>query len=187
MLQKYKHMEREGVVLYFCGPICQGLVEGLGEVLRCKMASENHATDIARKVFAVLVEQMQNIVNYSDGPHEQDFRRSAVETPRLGIGQILVSRKGRGFVVSCGNPVAPPVESKIRTKIENLNSMDREQLKAYYKEQRRKTQDTDSMGAGLGFIEMARKASGPLTYSFEPLDNGMVFFVVNVCLDERGN
>ncbi|MFW5488581.1 MAG: SiaB family protein kinase [Desulfovibrio sp.] len=179
MLQKYRHMEGEGVVLYFCGPICQGLVEGLGDVLRCKMASENHASNTVRKVFAVLVEQMQNVVNYA-GENPRG------ESSRLGMGQILVSRNNGGFTVSCGNRISPSMKDKIRTKIEIVNGMDKEQLKIYYREQRRKTSDTDSLGAGLGFIEMARKASRPLTYSFDPMEDEGLFFVVNASLDMEG-
>jgi hypothetical protein len=182
-------MEKEGVVLYFCGPICQGLVEGLGEVLRCKMASDKLAASIAHKVFSVLVEQVQNIVNYSSQKGVQasgEMYEMLLDEPRLGVGQILVSHDKDGFIVSCGNSVTKDAEPKIREKIETVNNLNRDQLKAYYKEQRRRPSRPDSLGAGLGFIEMARKSSCPLTYSFDPLDNGMLFFVVNARLGKDG-
>jgi hypothetical protein len=38
----------------------------------------------------------------------------------------------------------------------------------------------DSMGAGVGLIEMARKASRPLEYSVEKIDDKFSFFELRV-------
>ena len=41
MLSFYESMNREGVVLYFNGPISQSVVEGVGDMMRRKMESYN--------------------------------------------------------------------------------------------------------------------------------------------------
>ncbi len=204
MLAFYETMNREGVVLYFNGPISQSVVEGIGDMMRRKMAYEENGMQLAQKVFAVLVEQMQNVICYAkehEGPpaeKEKDdagwcgnasgvavgacqaFGNPASAGPGMGTGQIMVGREGEQFYVSCGNPVNRKREARIKERIDTINSMSREELKAYYKEQRRKGPDEDSCGAGLGFIEMARKASRPLQYRFDPISDSMSFFAVKV-------
>jgi hypothetical protein len=172
MLSYHETMCREGVVLYYNGPISQSVVEGVGDMMRRKMVLEDNGMQLAQKVFSVLVEQMQNVICYA-----QDICTPAV---CMGTGQIMVGRNGEEFYVACGNPVSRNREARIRERIDIVNGMSRDELKAYYKEQRRKGPDEDSCGAGLGFIEMARKASRPLQYRFDPIDDETSFFAVKV-------
>ncbi|UZP66420.1 SiaB family protein kinase [Desulfovibrio mangrovi] len=172
MLSYHETMSREGVVLYYNGPISQGVVEGVGDMMRRKMVLEENGMLLAQKVFSVLVEQMQNVICYA--------RDICTPTACMGTGQIMVGRSGEQFYVACGNPVSRKREDRIRERIDTVNGMTREELKAYYKEQRRKGPDEDSCGAGLGFIEMARKASRPLQYRFDPIDDDTSFFAVKV-------
>jgi hypothetical protein len=55
--------------------------------------------------------------------------------------------------------------------------LDKTALKAAYKEQLRKPRDADaSSGAGLGLIDIARKASEPLSASLTSHSDGRAFF-----------
>ena len=56
------------------------------------------------------------------------------------------------------------------------------ELKAFYKEQRRLGPDDESKGAGLGFIDMARKASEPIAYQIIDAGNGAAFFTLKVII-----
>ncbi len=54
--------------------------------------------------------------------------------------------------------------------------MSKDELKEYYKAQRRKSPEEGSKGAGLGFIDMAKKASEPIEFDFKPIDEKVSFF-----------
>ena len=56
-------------------------------------------------------------------------------------------------------------------------------MKQQYKMARKKTQgvDPESKGAGLGFIEMARKASS-IEYSIEDYDGDLAYFTIKVVI-----
>jgi hypothetical protein len=58
--------------------------------------------------------------------------------------------------------------------------MSRDELKVYYKECRKKKKTDSVKGAGLGFIDMARKSSRPLDYSITPIDGENSFFTMKV-------
>jgi hypothetical protein len=59
---------------------------------------------------------------------------------------------------------------RIAERLDQLRDMNAAQLKALYKEERRRGREVGSRGAGLGFIEMAREASRPIDYHIKPLD-----------------
>jgi hypothetical protein len=67
--------------------------------------------------------------------------------------------------------------------VASLAELDKQQLKALYKEQlRRPRQEGASTGAGLGLIDVARKSSAPLQCSLDALDAGKAFFTIRATI-----
>ncbi|MDD4732067.1 MAG: SiaB family protein kinase [Desulfovibrio sp.] len=181
LLREYEAMQRENLILSFDGPVSQGVVEELGGLMREKIRAEAAEGRLAHRVFAILVEQMQNIARYSvervrleGGPDRKD----CLEMAR---GRVVVGREPDGrYFVACGNCIASVDGERIARRLSEVQSMSREELKDHYKRMRRLGPDPDSKGAGLGFIEMARKATGPMDFSVEPVDPRTSFFSMKV-------
>jgi hypothetical protein len=68
----------------------------------------------------------------------------------------------------------------LKDKLAVITSLDKIGLKKLYKEQIKKTLDPESTGAGLGLIDMARRASGKLQYSIQDIDEQLSFFTLKV-------
>jgi hypothetical protein len=75
---------------------------------------------------------------------------------------------------------------RIREKIEGIRNLSKEELKLLYRERRRQAPEPGSKGAGLGLIEMARKAGKPIDYSFAPIDEDSSFFSLKVVVCREG-
>ncbi len=56
--------------------------------------------------------------------------------------------------------------------------MSKEELRALYKEQLRGDPEEGSKGAGLGFMEIARRASKPIEFDFIDFDDKHAFFTL---------
>jgi len=177
LFKYYDEMQKEGVILYFNGPVSQVVVESIADLMRSKMRAEEAAMGSVQRVFSVLVEQMQNIVRYSserqvDNPEYQG---------EMAHGQVVVGREEDGrFYVACGNKIMTQDSDELSEQIKLLQTMDRDELKAYYKERRKLPDCGSAKGAGLGFVEMARKASQPLDYDIVPVDAKTSFFSMKV-------
>ncbi|ADU62908.1 MAG: SiaB family protein kinase [Pseudodesulfovibrio sp.] len=173
----YEEMRGKGTILYFNGPVSQAVVEGLAELMREKMRAEDAGMDSVQRVFSILVEQMQNIVRYSSERHNH----ATASLGEMAHGQVVVGRESDGsFFVACGNKVRAEDVDRLTSQLETLRAMGRNDLKAYYRERRRSRPGEESKGAGLGFIEMARKSSRPMDYDFVPLDCETSFFSMKV-------
>ena len=170
LLDLRDRLDRDGILFCFSGPVSQGLLEGLAALVRERINQEDASTTVVRKVFSTFVEQVQNIIHHS----------TSDEDVSDGIVAIGV-RDGRYYVFG-GNRVPVTSIERIRQKVDPLQGMSPDELKKMYKEERRKDPIPGAKGAGLGFLEMARKASEPLEIDFEPIDDDYAFFSLKVVI-----
>ncbi len=169
----YRSLTDEGYIFCFCGSITQSIVEGIGETLWQRMELEGAEMSTIGKVFPIFIEQMQNIVNYS-AERIPPFSEST-EEQRFGI--VTVGKIGAKFSVCCGNYVENRKVEALRERLTGLKNLDKDRLKKLYKEELRKAKEEGkSKGAGLGFIDMARRVSEPLQFEIVPVDEEKSFF-----------
>jgi len=175
-----KYFNSSGIFLCLCGPISQDLLSEVGDTLRAKLKLENAKAHTVFRVFSILVEQTQNIIHYSAEripPNGADDKAK-----ELSSGIIAVGREDGHYFVLCGNIIRNEAIDSISGKIEKVRSMDKDQPNQYYRHQRRLQPEESSKGAGLGFIELARKASKPIEYEFKPIDENVSFFSVKTVI-----
>ncbi len=73
----------------------------------------------------------------------------------------------------------------IKDRIDHLNSLDKKELRKFHRERLHAENDNpESKGAGLGLIEIARRATAPITYNFEPINEDLVYFTMYVEIDQ---
>ena len=173
----YHQLQEKGIIFSFSGPISQSLLEGIGQTLKQKMSLEETSTNVIHKVFSIFVELMQNIINYS----AQRVTPEEAEQ-ELSYGVLIVGKEEEHFYIISGNYIQEDQKDPLQEKLAKIKSMDRDELKQYYKQQRRLQADDASKGAGLGFIEMARKATYPIEYEIAGMENGYRFFVVKTII-----
>jgi len=158
---------KRGIFLSFSGPISQDLVVEIGATLKKKMKLEEAGKTTVLRVFSAFVENAQNILHYSA---ESNF------------GIIAVGSERDCYFILCGNSINNERVEPLREKLTKIKSMSKEELKQYYKEQRKKGPDEDSKGGGLGFIEMAKKASRPIEFDFRKINDLHSFFSVRIVI-----
>lgn len=166
---------RRRILLCFNGPISHGLIEELGNALRNYLTAEQVQPSAVMDVFGVYIELTQNIRHYCRA-RGYDENESAVT--------VVVAREADGgYAVQAGNMVERADGEALLQRIQGLAGMDKAQLKAAYKEQLRKPRDEGAVtGAGLGLIDVARKASQPLAATLSDLGGERVFLSVRAVI-----
>ena len=111
----------------------------------------------------------QNIRHYATGHSYGDLDSSAT---------VVVARDdNKHYVVMAGNLIETADGIRLQAKVHELAQLDKTALKAAYKAQLRQPRhETAASGAGLGLIDMARKASQPLTATLTDTTCGRSFF-----------
>lgn len=175
-----RELTKRGIFFSFSGPFSQDLLVEIGAILRRKMELKDASNLTIIRVFSMVVELAQNIIHYSAERFPGNASSEAKEDLSLGI--ITVGYESDHYFVACGNIIYRDASQKLRNRLTNLKKMSRQELKAHYK-QRRKTKPEDgSRGAGLGFIEMAKKASKPIDFSIRDIDEKYSFFSIKIII-----
>lgn len=167
-------LRRQGVLMSFSGPFSHSVIEELGNAVRHYLESAQLARSALMDVFAIYIEQAQNVGHY--------VCRHGTDQARLASsGIVVIAQEDRRCVVSSGNLLDRADLPALMAHLERLLSLDKAGLKALYREQMRQPLNPQG-GAGLGLIEMARKAAAPLEYAFGEVDDRYVFFSLRVVI-----
>lgn len=167
---KLEH-NKHGIFLCFSGHISQDLLVEIGDSLRLKMQQEEVNSTTILKVFSMFIEQAQNILRYS-----ADSIAYHISDQKIGGGIMMVGYEQQHYYVICGNVIENQHIAKLNQYLVELQGMSKDELKQHYKERRKSDIPEDSKGAGLGFIELARKATHPIEFNFRPIDENFSFF-----------
>ncbi|MBT4087966.1 MAG: hypothetical protein HOE30_05695 [Deltaproteobacteria bacterium] len=160
--------------LTFSGPMSQNLMVEIGEILKTKMNLEGASFSTILNVFSILVELNQNIIHYS--AERVTAQQNEKEQVSTNCSIIAIGREKEHYIILSGNIVDNKDIDRLKPKLEQLNGLSIENLKKLYMEQRKLKPEKGSKGAGLGFIEVARKTSRPLEFDFSDIDDQYSFF-----------
>lgn len=174
MLEFKEILEKEGVLFSFSGTVSQNILSSVAETLEKELHATGVAYTLIQNIFAVFTEQMQNIMSYSQ--ERIHLGNNAFESP--GICIVGYDQEKEYFFVSSANIMHPEDESKLREKLDKIIPMKKDDLREYYKTLRRSGKEKHGRGAGLGFLEMAKKSALPVEYKITRLDEKRSFFEI---------
>lgn len=169
-----ERFNQDRTLLCFNGPISRSLIEEIGNALKNYLDAEHTRPAEAMDVFSVYIEMIQNIRQYALQCNDTDASATVA----------INRRDAGGYVVSAGNMVETAHGERLVAIVDRLAGMDKAALKAEYKTQLHKPRVPGTVtGAGLGLIDIARRASGPLQASLSPqIENGRAFFSLSVAI-----
>lgn len=165
----YRRLCGQNILFFYFGEISQSLIVELAALLEQRIES----AAASRKVFSFVTEMAQNVIHYASG--ENDHNQC---DPECRFGVLTVGRERDEYFIICGNLVKTADKKRLQRRLEALSDLDTEALKAKYREQRKKGPEPGSKGAGLGFLDMAKKCRGNLAYEFRKVDDRFYFFSV---------
>lgn len=142
--------------------------------------SENVAGQIeegffSRKMSFMLVESFQNILK-----HGQTEDKLGVHLADHGIFSFKASVKG-SFINSI-NFIQSSDATGLKMSIDYINGLDKASLKSYYMDSLKNNQMSSKGGAGLGFIEIARKSGSKILYRIDENQEGPILFHQQISL-----
>jgi hypothetical protein len=176
LIQPPSVIQRSGttVFLEYHGPIDFEYMDFLLE--RLKSTSEfmilNKTT--RKKVYSIFSECLDNILHYSLKPSSLN----EVKPPYVSIG-----KEQDKIVIQTRNPVSDRVIEVLDARLEEINQLDKEELKVKYAERINRELRKDETSAGLGFMLMVLKSGNRLEYNFSRDDDNIVYFDLKITVN----
>jgi hypothetical protein len=143
------------------------------------MDSYEEKPKVKKKVFNILVECLQNLYHHIDKDIVVDE-----STKREKAALLMIAKNNKDYQIMTGNYLETKDVPSLKEKLDFVNSMDRDNLKAYYKEVLNDGNRSSKGTAGLGMVDIARKSGQKLGYHFMELSPELSFFSLTVTVSE---
>lgn len=165
--------EGEKVLFSYANEISQFRIENLLKITENAVIDNGSKRKVMKRVGSVLIECLQNISIHGT---KNDLGSSASFV-------ILLSTK-TGYRLVTGNLILQQDSNVLAYKLDQLNTLNPNELRKQYIETLCNENYSYKGGAGLGFLTIAKKAEGPIEYSIQPVDSRFAFFTCEVNIAE---
>jgi len=174
----HRTMMSQKLILVYQGEFTQETTKSILAMAERNLDSTGEESSIKRKVFNVMVEALQNIVKHSDELVDGEIHSHTAI--------FLIGKESDKFSIMAGNPIRKGNVAGLEKKLEQINALDKDGLKELYKEIIKNTTISDKGGAGLGFVDMARKSGEKLEFEFPEMSPEYCFFCLKVNVPREG-
>ncbi len=164
-------------VLFFShkGVIDFNIIEDILKKIREKREFRDLNKVTGKRVYSVIVECLENIVNHS----------AKVSIPDQGLWPyISVEDQDNKIIVRSGNLIEEEKKENLRSFIDKLNKNNEGELLALYEKIMCEEMKQGKNGAGLGFLIMRLKSGNDILYSFSQAESKFLFFDIQISIDK---
>jgi len=183
MLEYKKMLSDSDISVIYSGPIWASGIDGLADMMLKRLEFDEVSTSASQSVFSVFIEQINNMMMYSaEKDSKSDTEGNAVEVSK---GIFILGVQKDSYFIQTGNLVSNYSAEILKERIDYLNTLDKQELRQYQRERMKADNDNlESKGAGLGLIVVARRATSPIEYEFEPYDDQRQYFTMYISIGQ---
>lgn len=157
----YKKLRSDNLSIIYQGDFSDGLTEKIIALSEYSIGKSPEIIEMRNKVSFVIVECFQNIVRHGND-HGVNSDNS------VWFPGLFSARNCNEFTyIASGNLIEKKDVSFLKDKLEQLNKLDKAQIKELYLDLLTSGTLSKKGGAGLGLVEMARKSLNPVEFDFE--------------------
>lgn len=166
----FKAMQKDNLGYIYRGRFSQEITDNILSLTETSLEKTEPSSRIKKRVYSIMVECLQNITRHQEGTSDS--------TPD-NYGIFVIQRKDERYYITTGNTINKNNIEPIKNLIDKINSLEKEELKSYYKEVLNSGELSVKGGAGLGLIDMARKSGNKLIYYFKEINKGFSYFYLH--------
>lgn len=170
LLSEFYHlMKKNNVIMVYEGEFSQDITKSFLSMTESNFQTAQVNETTIKKVYNIMMEALQNICKHEFKVQDSDSEKTK--------SLFIISENSNEYQIITGNAIQNTVITTIKERIEKVNSLDQDGLKALYKEARLNSTISEVGGAGLGFIDIARKSGNKISYHFAPVNNTLFYFI----------
>jgi hypothetical protein len=180
-------IKKLNIIMIYSGPVWQDGIKDIADLVQTRLDIDDISGSVAMSIFSVFVEQVTNVLMYS--AEKKQFPQPNKDPIDISAGTLILGCKEQTYFIQTENAVKNESAELIKSRIDHLNTLDKKALRQYHRERLGADNDNpESRGAGLGLIEIARRATAPIEYKFEPISEGISYFTmyVEIGLERKG-
>lgn len=172
-------LTKRETILDYSGLLSYDKISDILNQLKIKTRSYNFDLAVYKKLLSASIEILENIYKY----HE--YFEDRIEENNSLIPIFKIESSTTDFYLIAGNPILHDDKEKLKERIDNINKLDRQELRMLYKSTITNGQFSSKGGAGLGFIELAKMSPEKIIYSFNEIDKEFSYFLLEIKISKE--
>ncbi|MEQ9468587.1 MAG: SiaB family protein kinase [Ekhidna sp.] len=173
-----KLMTDSNVNVVYLGNVTQATIDGVTEMISEDLSVRNENKRVTKRVYHAMMESLQNICKHADS--QSDEESNSLEQGLVKKGIFLIGHNESEYFITTGNNIEIKNAVVLRDILDNVNAQDADGLKQLYFQAMENSELGETGGAGLGFIDMAKKTGTKYEYYFEPDSETSCFFILTM-------
>ncbi len=170
-----KDLFKEKMKISYKGPVDERILTVFGDYI--SSIDESYRNQ-GKKLFKIFFELAENLSSYSSEKVWLDSKNKSV-----GVGALILKENDSDFMLIAGNPVFDENIIPVIEKCEYINSLDRESLRKYKREERRRTPSARG-NAHIGLIQIALTSANPLDIEITQVAENISYLSIAVKIDK---
>jgi hypothetical protein len=158
------NLRENHVIMAYNGMVSDELMVTLAELLKNRVIAHDDPKR-SKLIFSVFMEGVQNLI-WHGSIHDDKS------------GMILITDHHGVITIMCGNRIAKDHTKDLRERLQQIEGADKDTIRQLYREGMSKADGHEGPGSGLGLLEIARRSSEPIKYSFDEIDEHSVDFII---------
>jgi len=168
-------MPESGIFLEYTGHVDYKIIDQLLEKFKKRPEFINLDKRTGNRVYALLVECLENILKYSVKKPAFDFKLQPT---------ISVRKLNDKIIIKAGNPVTNDKTGELTMRINQVNHLDEKALNTLYEDTINRKIELNDDGAGLGFIMMKLKSGNEIAYNLSRVDIDHTYLELIISVNE---
>ena len=164
-LSLFDILQKENISYIHLGDFNNEVTEAVISLTEKNLQTEEQSSKMKKKIFSIMIESIQNIT-----------RHQTKKTNNVDLGLFIIKKSNDRYYITTGNSIEKSNIPTITKLLKNINVLNKDELKSYYKKILNEGELSEKGGAGVGFIDMARKSGNKLSYKFIDVNKTKSYF-----------
>lgn len=182
LLANYTFIMEQSVILEHEGNFSVERIDELLRELKSRLKDLSITRLYAKRIYSLSVECLDNIFKHAD----IDLKENAPVDAYPAFFRVT-QEDDKHFCIRSGNLTPATNESRLKTRLAELESLSIEEVNELYKQALSNSEISEKGGAGLGLIVMTRISGQKLQYNLNQVNPDWVFFDLTIHLYPKEN
>lgn len=167
-------MVPSNIKFIYKGGISFDIIDSFVSIILKRLDEIEKDINVKKRVFSVLLECSQNLCIHKEvDNHSSKFDAASV--------YFSIEKTDNAYKITTGNFIKNSKIEKLKNILDEVNDhKSPESLKSLYNKVLTNKNFSEKGGGGLGLIDIARKSSSKLLYSFFPIDGTFSFYSLSI-------
>lgn len=167
----YNRLRDDQTVFSYLGKLSDDEFDSVLSHIEKVLITNIDSKSSVKKVFNILIESTQNLHSYLSDHAQLNEKENVI---------VVVKECDEYYSIMTGNYLLKSEISVIKSRIDIINTLSKKEVRELYRGILDVGMLGQSGGAGLGFVDLARRSDNKLTYSFKEIDHKFAFFTLEV-------